>query len=142
MTVEIDPLEPGADLPSLESVRENGMVLEVLAEGDTVFEGRLRPGEAASWEGGRLVLEDVRYWAAFQVIAERGGGLLIAGFVLGIAGLIWRLLCYRREVALSWDDEEFRITGRGEYFNQRFLEELKSIRTFLAAGPERGKQTS
>ena len=138
--VEVEPLAPGSDLPSLESVRKTGLRLRVLSDGIERFAGVLRPGEAASWDGGRLVLEEVRYWVALQVIAERGGGLLIAGFVFGISGLVWRLLWYRREVALSWDDQEFRITGRGEYFSQRFHEELKSIRKFLAAEPEHGEE--
>jgi hypothetical protein len=142
VTVEVDPLEPGADFPTLESLRETGLRLTVMTEDVERFKGTLRPGEAASWEGGRLVLEDVRYWVSFQVIAERGGGLLIAGFILGITGLVWRLLCYRREIALSWDDQEFRITGRGEYFSHRFQEELKSIRKFLAAGPAHREDAS
>ncbi len=142
VVLEVDPLEPGADFPTLESVHETGLHLTVVADGVERFKGTLRPGEAVSWECGRLLLEEVRYWVSFQVIAERGGGLLIAGFVFGITGLVWRLLCYRREIALSWDDREFRITGRGEYFSHRFQQELKSIRKFLAAGPEHRGDTS
>jgi hypothetical protein len=140
--LEVEPMPPGADFPTLDELREDGLRLRVLTGDVARFEGALRPGEAVAWDGGRLVLEEVRYWVSLQVIAERGGGFLIAGFVLGITGLIWRLLCYRREVALSWDDRELRITGRGEYFSHRFQQELKSIRSFLAAGPMRGKRTS
>ena len=140
--LEIDPLESGAEFPALLSLPETGLRIRITSDGIERFYGLLRPGEAASWKGGRLVLEEIRYWVSLQVIAERGGGLLVAGFVLGIAGLVWRLLWYRREVALSWDDHELRITGRGEYFSQRFHEELKSIREFLAAGPERDEGKS
>ncbi|MBD3867914.1 MAG: cytochrome c biogenesis protein ResB [Acidobacteria bacterium] len=142
ISIEIEPLEPDARFPELADLPDTGVSLRIVSEGMELFRGVLRPGEAASWSGGRLVLEELRYWVAFQVIAERGGGLLIAGFVLGITGLIWRLLWYRREVALSWDASEFRLTGRGEYFSQRFHEELGSIRDYLAAGPEKGEEVS
>lgn len=135
VVLEIDPLEAGAEFPTLGALQETGLHLKITANGVERFLGTLRPGEAVSWDGGRLVLEEIRYWVAFQVVAERGGGLLIAGFILGITGLVWRLLWYRREVALSWDDSELRITGRGEYYSHRFHEELRSIRKFLAERP-------
>lgn len=140
-TIEIDvePLGPNEDFPAREMLARTALKLSVRSGDDELFDGTLRPGEAASWDGGRLVLEETRYWVSLQVISERGGGLLIAGFVFGITGLIWRLLWYRREVALSWDDQEFRMTGRGEYFSQRFIDELKSIHTYLATGPEQGE---
>jgi hypothetical protein len=138
LEIAVEPFGQDLDFPARDALSRTGLELTVRSGNTTLFEGTLRPGQAASWDGGRLVLEEIRYWVAFQVIAERGGGPLIAGFVLGIAGLIWRLLWYRREVALAWDDREFRMTGRGEYFNQRFRDELKSIHAYLAAGPNRG----
>ncbi|MCP4663664.1 MAG: cytochrome c biogenesis protein ResB [bacterium] len=101
---------------------------------ELLFEGALRPGEAAPLADGRLVLEELRYWVGIQVVSERGGGLLTAGFVAGIVGLIWRLLLYRREVALTWDDEVFRLVGRSEYFSGKYQEELQSIFSTLQRG--------
>ena len=80
---------------------------------------------------GRLVLEDFRYWVDIKVISERGGGLLITGFVIGILGLVWRLLWYRREVAITWDEERFRLVGRSEYFSKRFRDELEGVFSML-----------
>jgi hypothetical protein len=133
--VLIDPLAPGEPFPGRSAMPSVGLSIRVLEGERELFLGRLARGEVAEWEGGRLVLEEIRYWVAFQVVSERGGGLLIAGFTLGILGLIWRLLWYRREVALTWDDREFRLTGRGEYFSQRFHEELGWFRNYLVAGP-------
>jgi hypothetical protein len=107
---------------------------------ELLFDGSLRPGESAPLAAGRLVLEDLRYWVGIQVVSERGGGLLEAGFIAGIAGLVWRLLLYRREVGLTWDGETVRLVGRGESYPWRFRGELESLLHTLrsdtaAAGP-------
>ena len=96
-----------------------------------LFEGELRPGQAARVGAERLVLEDLRYWAGLLVVSERGGALLVTGFVLGIGGLVWRLLLYRREVVVSWDRDLFRVVGRSEVFSSAFREELAGLRQAL-----------
>ncbi len=92
---------------------------------ETVFEGTLRPGDGVPVGEDRLVLKELRYWVGVQVVSERGGGLLVTGFVVGIVGLVWRLGFHRREVVLTWDDEEtdeerdgatLRLVGHSEYF--------------------------
>ena len=70
------------------------------------------------------------------MISERGGALLIAGFAIGIAGLVWRLMLHRREVAVVWDEERFTLVGRSEYFPWRFREELAEL--FATLGGSRG----
>ena len=91
-------------------------------------------GEAGDLDGGRIVLEELRYWVGVRIVSERGGGLLAAGFTVGILGLIWRLLWYRREVAVTWDESEFRLVGRSEYFSDRFRRELDGIFKTLKRG--------
>ena len=62
---------------------------------------------------------------AFNVSPE----LLASGIIFALViGLIWRLSWHRRELALTWDDGEFRLVGRSEYFSGRFRQELDSIR--------------
>ena len=107
---------------------------EMTWEDEVLFDGPLRPGEGTALEGGRLVLEELRYWVGVKVVSERGGGVLVAGFVAGIAGLVWRLLLHRREVALSWDDETLRVVGRSESYPSRFRDELVAIFDTLRAG--------
>jgi hypothetical protein len=131
-TVIIRPLADTSRFPLRDELRTAPLSFLVTQDSRVVFDGELRPGNAATLEEGRLVLEEIRYWVGMTVVSERGGGLLITGFVVGIVGVIWRLLWYRREVALTWDDREFHIVGRSEYFTGRFQEELRSIRDTLA----------
>ena len=127
VVVFVLPLEAGETFPTREELPLASMSFRITLDSRVVFDGALRPGEAAEFEGGRLVLQEFRYWIGMTVVSERGGGILVAGFALGIIGLIWRLLWYRREVAVTWDDHEIRLVGRSEYFSGRFQEELKAI---------------
>jgi hypothetical protein len=127
LSVTIEPLPEGSDFPSRADLSETAIRLQVTEGEREVFRGALLPGEVASWDGGRLVLEEIRYWAGFQVVEERGGAVLIFGFVLAVVGLTWRLLWYRRTVAVVWDDQEVRLVGKGEYYRGHFKKELEGI---------------
>jgi cytochrome c biogenesis protein ResB len=129
--VLIHPLSSPDLFPSRDERAAAAMRFQVLENGELAFDGELRPGEAVELEQGRLVLEEFRYWIDLKVISERGGGLLITGFVIGILGLVWRLLWYRREVAITWDEEMFRLVGRSEYFSKRFRDELEGVFSML-----------
>jgi cytochrome c biogenesis protein ResB len=139
IVVVVHPLDDDAPFPTRVEFTETSLRLEVLRGEEALFDGRLRPGEGATLGGGagRIVLEELRYWLGFRVIHERGGSVLIAGFVAGVVGLVWRLMLYRREVALTWDDNEIRLIGRAEYFSERFRRELDSILSILTAEAER-----
>jgi len=139
VVARIEPLAPGTPFPTREDLGTTPIRLSVVrtAEGEggerqVLYEGSLRPGEAAPLSAGagsegRLVLEELRYWAGFQIIDERGGGLLMAGFIAGVLGLVWRLLLHRREVVVHWDDERVRLVGRSEYFSGHFRRELVAL---------------
>jgi len=142
----IQPLEPNEGFPVRSELAATEMELRLLDDGEVVFEGALRPGQAASLPQGRLVLEEIRYWLRVMVVAERGGGLLISGFLLGVVGLVWRLAAYRREVAVVWDARRGTVVGRSEYFALRFQEELDGIYRVLfepakSPGPGRDELT-
>jgi hypothetical protein len=132
----IEPRGGGAALPTRDELPttpvrlrlfRKGSPKELTWEDELLFDGPLRPGEGAPLVEGRLVLEELRYWVGVQVVSERGGGLLEAGFVAGIAGLVWRLLLYRRAVGLTWDGETIRLVGRSESYRWRFRDELEAI---------------
>jgi hypothetical protein len=132
----LHPLGDDAPFPAREEFSRTAMRFQLTRESVVVFDGLLRPGEAATLDRGRLVQEELRYWVGVRIVSERGGGLLIAGFVAGVVGLIWRLLWYRREVALTWDERSFRLVGRSEFFSTRFREELRSIFSTLGGPSE------
>lgn len=138
LTVLLEPLPEGAPFPVRSELGATALPLRVLAGDEVVFAGALRPGEGAALAGGRgrLVVEELRYWVGVQVIRERGGALLVAGFLLGVVGLVWRLLWYRREVALGWDDAAVWLVGRSEYYSVHFRGELT---TLLASLGETGQ---
>jgi len=140
LDVVLHPLGPDAPFPERAALAATRIRLEVARDGRQLFSGALGPGEGAVLaEGvGRIAIDELRYWLGFKVIHERGALPLIAGFVVGILGLIWRLMLYRREVAITWGDGEFRIVGRGEYFSARFQEELETIRSTIARDVARG----
>ena len=135
--VSIAPMAPGDDFPGRDDLPVLPVHLTVIHQGETVFSGILTQGGAATWPQGRLVMEDLDYWLGIQVVSERGGGVLMAGFVMGILGLIWRLLLYRREVAVLWDEESFSLAGRSEYFSWKFQTELARLEDTLSGRPDR-----
>jgi len=140
----VHSLDAGAPFPSREELPHAELRVQVMQESRVVFDGMLGPGDAAMLDEVRLVMEEMRYWVEVRVVSERGGGLLIGGFVLGVVGLIWRLLWYRREVALTWDEQGFRLVGRSEFFSSRFALELRQIHSTLcgAAGITGGDRAS
>lgn len=131
-TIIVHPLGPQAPFPTRSERARTPLRLQVIENEVLVFDGELRQGEVADLASGRLVLEEVRYWVGVRVISERGGGVLSAGFLIGILGLVWRLLWYRREVIVSWDDENVSVVGRAEYFSHRFETELRQLVSMLA----------
>jgi len=139
-SVLIHPLREGAHFSTREELLRTALPFDVMDQGRVVFHGELRPGDAAELEGRRLVLEENRLWVRVRVIRERGPGLLIAGFIVGIVGLAWRLLMYRREVALTWDERQYQLVGRAEYFSWRFKEELEAIRSTLSQPEDETQQ--
>ena len=136
----IAPTAPGREFPGRDDLPSLPVQLVVYQGGEEVFAGPLTRGGAAEWPGRRLVLEDLDYWLGLQVVSERGGGLLITGFIMGILGLIWRLLLYRREVAVLWDGAAFSWTGRSEYLSWQFKGELSRLGEVLKKAPAAGTE--
>jgi hypothetical protein len=78
-----------------------GVELAVRAAGGPVERGALAPGGELALAGARWVaMPEVRRYGTFEVVDEHGVGLLWAGFALGILGLVFRLLLFRREVVV------------------------------------------
>ena len=133
-SVELRPLVDRLTFPSRDELADTEFEVSVRRDDHLVFEGTLRPGQEAVFDDAVLALENLSYWAGLYIVSERGGGLLIAGFTLGIVGLVWRLMLYRREVAVVWKGAAFTVSGRAEYFSHRFREELDTIAAYVKRG--------
>jgi hypothetical protein len=95
----------------LEDVATNGVEVAVRGPDGAIARGLLRPGDSLATPDGRRVLRmpELRYYAKLQIVDERGGGFLWAGFILGTVGLVLRLVLYRRELALVADPAGGRL---------------------------------
>lgn len=130
--VVVKPVVDRSHFPDRSELQATPIEIEARnASGSVIFAGTVRVGHHISLGDAVLVIPELRYWVGIYVVREYGGALLILGFALGTIGLIWRLMLYRREVAVVWDGSAFSVAGRAEYFSHRFREELAAIRDLL-----------
>lgn len=128
----VKPVVDPSHFPNLSELQATPVEIEARdASGSVVFAGTVRVGHHINLGDALLVIPELRFWVGIYVVREYGGTLLIAGFLLGTIGLIWRLMLYRREVAVVWDGNNFAVAGRAEYFSHRFREELATIKDLL-----------
>lgn len=131
LEVRVAPHAMGPRFPARAALPSFPVGVRVLRGGEPIFAGTLRPGEAARVGAATLQLEEVRYWAGLRLVSERGGGLLVAGFVAGVLGLAWRMLLPRREVAVLWDERGLQVAGRSERHPERLRGELEQLADLL-----------
>lgn len=129
--IEVQPLVDAFNFPGRDRLPATEFLVKVLSGDELLFGGSLRGGGHAELDGVVLAVPEVAYWTGLYIVSERGGGPLILGFALGTLGLVWRLMMYRREVAVVWEREGFAVAGRAEYFSRRFRQELETIRSYL-----------
>jgi hypothetical protein len=122
----------GPGFPVREELPRAAAPLRLRVGDRTVFDGALRPGESAAVGDLVLRLDEVRYWVGLRLVRERGGGLLVAGFVLAVAGIAWRMVWSRREVAIAWRADGARIVGRAERIPGRAKRDVLDLATLLA----------
>jgi cytochrome c biogenesis protein ResB len=131
--VAVEPVKLGPAFPEREALATTPVTLRIKEGGKETFGGALRPGEAVEVGGGTLKLQEVRYWVGLRLVSERGGGWLVAGFVLSVFGIVWRMAWHRREVAVVWNDGCARIGGRSEFYPGQFRIELDRVRALIEA---------
>lgn len=137
-TVEVAPVAVGHEFPAREALPRHPVSLVVRRGEEVLFDGALVAGQFADLGGPTLKLEELRYWVSLRVVDEQGGLLLVIGFLLAVTGLTWRLLWFRREVGVWWDESRLVLVARVEYFPTQFREELEAIHALLAGTPRHG----
>lgn len=94
---------------------------------DRVFKGFLRPGEEAHFDGLSLSFPEFKYSGMFRVVYDRGFGFIWTGFILMIAGLVWRLLIYRKEVVIFREGNKITVAGHSDYYRNLFVYEIERL---------------
>jgi len=83
------------------------------------------------FEGLQLSIPEMRYFGRFMIVDERGGGLLIAGFILALAGLTIKFLFPKQEVLGAWHEADgktaFLVGYQGEYLRGLGKQEFDRI---------------
>lgn len=131
LEVVVFPIPVGERFPTRERLSTVALSVRVTRQGETLYSGPLRPGQSVRIGEHQLTLEAVHYWAGLRLVRERGGATLILGFLMMVVGLVWRMVWYRRELGLTWDETHLVLSGYCEFFPTQFREELESIRGLL-----------
>ena len=132
LRVEVTPVPLGPGFPERAALARARVRLRAVEGERELFAGSLAAGQTVAIGDRFLTLAEVRYWAGLRIVQERGGGLLVAGFLLAVIGLVWRLVWFRREVAIAWGGGRLRVAARGEFFPARVREEQELVARFLA----------
>lgn len=98
------------------------------------YSGILKPGEEAYYEGLRLSFPEFKYWGMFRVVKNSGFVYIWISFILFGVGLVWRLLFYRREVAVIEEGEVIYLYGSSDYYHRLFENRLKTLAGMVGEG--------
>jgi hypothetical protein len=112
--------------------------------GEPVYEGLLEPGQRVPLgpEGKEFFfVPEIRKYGIVLVIEEQGYGMVLAGIIVMILGLVFRYARLRKEIVVRIDGGALEVAGHGELLENLFSEELDRLAAELAAAPpeaERG----
>lgn len=106
----------------------------------TVFDGRLRPGQTASFANFKLSFPSFSRWAELRIIRNVGLPVIFWSFIIGITGMTWRLLFYRREVvalltATAGGGTVAYLTGTSDYYPNLYGDEFGGLVAEVAGQP-------
>lgn len=121
-----DFVREGNKIGTKSSEPRNPMVLVKVLQGETMLHQKLLAlGEEAELGEYRVRAGELRNWVNLGVTREKGLGVLILGFCVGIGGLFVRFLSNERRLELehfpSADGTSFRLKGYSRYY-PAFLE--------------------
>ncbi|MDH4235216.1 MAG: cytochrome c biogenesis protein ResB, partial [Gallionella sp.] len=93
-----------------------------------VYTGVIKQGEWAEYDGLSISFPSFVKSGDFRIVRNPGHPYIWASFILMGAGLVWRLLFYRKELAL-WQDDTGRtwLSGHGDYYPKLHAEWLASL---------------
>ena len=98
-----------------------------------VFSGFIRLGEEVRFENLRLSFPEFRYWGDFRIVKDPGLAFVWTAFVFFVLGLVWRLLFYRREIAVIIESGKGTIYGNSDYYPSLFKNRLRVFKKMVEA---------
>ncbi|HJV66367.1 MAG TPA: cytochrome c biogenesis protein ResB [Geomonas sp.] len=100
-------------------------------DGKKVGEGLVPKNGVLEFAGNKLEMRDLRYWARFYVITQRGLPILYLGFAVACIGVIWRMIFYKRElvgsVRTTTEGRRLVVAGRSEYYKSLAEDEFNKL---------------
>lgn len=110
-------------------MRDPVLRLATAGEGARRVAASLRPGEELAVGPLRVLFADWRWWVRLYVRAERGIGIVWAGFAVACLAAALRLLFHRRElvVELVPGGGALLVSGRAEFYRVLFEDELDGV---------------
>lgn len=93
-----------------------------------VYSGVIKQGEWAAYDGLSISFSSLSRSGDFKIVRNPGHPFIWAAFILMGIGLVWRLLYYRKELAL-WQDETGNtwLSGHGDYYPRLHAEWLAGL---------------
>lgn len=92
-----------------------------------VYSGMLGLRDEAFFEDFSLSFPEIKYNSTFRIIIDKGEPLIWTGFILMIAGLIWKLLFYRREIAVMVFGDEIYFYLNSDYYHALLLKKCTTV---------------
>lgn len=103
------------------------MTVRIVRNKIQVYSGLLRPGDEAFFDGYGLEFPEIKYNATFRIIKDRGLLFIWSGFILMIAGLVWKMFIYRREVLLRVSENRIYLYTKSDYHQHLFERECEAV---------------
>jgi len=76
-------------------------------------------------------VRDLKYWVQFDLTLDYGLGVIIAGIIVILFGLVIRFIDYDRYVYVKICNDKVLLTGQVRFFKEIFKEELKGLKTSI-----------
>lgn len=91
------------------------------------FSGILKPGEEIYYDGVGLSFPEFKYWGQFRIVKNPGFIYIWIAFILFGTGLVWKLLFYRKEIAVVKEGAAIYLYGNSDYYQRLFEDRLRML---------------
>lgn len=92
-----------------------------------VYSGVLGYNNEAYFDGFGLSFPEIRYNGTFHIVRDPGEWLIWIAFILLGVGLVWKVLFYRREVAVGIFGDKIYLCLNSDYYPALFLKRYAAL---------------